>query len=77
MERVGAGAGGDVDDASVEATEFGWHVVCLDGELLDVVEDREEGHLTGFGLEGRDSVVEILVGARATSVDTRKQGPWR
>ena len=67
----------DIDDASVEAAELGGDVVGFDGEFLDVVEDGEEGNLSGFGLEGGDAVVEILVGAWASAVDARKQGSGR
>ena len=69
MEVVGAGAGGDVDDSAVEAAELGGDVVGLDGELLDVVDDGEEGDLAGLGLEGGDAVEDVLVGAGAAAVD--------
>ena len=73
VDLVGAGARGYVNDAAVEAAELGGDVVGLDGELLDVVEDGEEGHLAGLGLEGGDAVVEVLVGARAAAVDAREE----
>ncbi len=74
VEGVGAGAGGDVDDAAVEAAELGGDVVGFDGELLNVVEDGKEGNLTGLGLKGGDAVVEILVGARPAAVDAGEHG---
>ena len=73
VEGVGAGAGGDVDDAAVEAAELGGDVVGFDGEFLNVVEDGEEGDLAGLGLQGGDAVVEVLVGAGAAAVDAREQ----
>ncbi len=69
VECVGSGACGDVDDASVEATELGGDVIGFDGEFLDVVEDGEEGNLSGLGLEGGDAIVEILIRAGASAVD--------
>ena len=77
VDGVGAGAGGDVDDAAVETAELGGDVVGLDGELLDVVEDGEEGDLAGLGLEGGDAVVEVFVGAGAAAVDAGKEGAGR
>ena len=73
VEGVGAGAGGDVDDAAVEAAELGGDVVGFDGELLDGVEDGEEGDLAGLGLKGGDAVVEILVGAGTAAVDAGEE----
>ena len=74
VDGIGAGARGDVDDAAVEAAELGRDVVGLDGELLDVVEDGEEGDLAGFGLQGGDAVVEVLVGAGTAAVDAGEEG---
>ncbi len=74
MEAVGAGAGGEIDDASVEAAKLGGDVVGLDGELCDGVNDGEEGDLAGFGLEGGDTVVEVLVGAGTAAVDAGQEG---
>ncbi len=77
VEHVGAGARGHVDDSAVEAAELGGHVVGLDGELLDIVDYREEDHLAGLGLQRGDAVEQILVGARTAPVDARQQGAGR
>ena len=73
MDRIGAGARGDVDDASVEAAKLRGRVAGFDRELFDVVEDGEESNLAGFGLQRGDAIVEIFVGAWAAAVDAGKK----
>ena len=65
VQRIAARLGRQVDDAAVEAPEFGGRAVALDLELLDGVDVRKERDLAGFRLEDRDAVEEILVGPRA------------
>ena len=77
MKRVGARLRGQVDDAAVEPPELGRRAVALDLELLDRVDDGEEGDLPGLGLENRDAVEEILVRARPAAVDAWKLRPRR
>src|SRR5207253_7028683 len=47
--------------------------VQLDLEFLDCINDRKEGDLTGFRLQHRYAVKEILIGSRAASVDAREE----
>ncbi len=70
---VAAGLGRQVDDAAVEAAELGRRAVALDLELLDGVDVRKERHLAGLGLQHRDAVEQIFVGARPAAVDARQR----
>src|SRR5262249_30806725 len=69
---VGAALRRQVDDAAVEAAEFGGRTVALDLELLNRVDDREERNLTRLGLQDRDAVEQILVRPWSSAVDSRQ-----
>ena len=77
MDSVGAGTGCYVDHATVEAAKLRGHIIGFDGELRDIVKDREEGDLTGFGLKCGDAIVDVLIGPWAATVNAGKQGAGR
>ena len=66
------GLGRQVDHAAVEPAELGRRAVALDLELLNRVDDREERHLAGLGLQHGDAVEQVFVGARPAAVDARQ-----
>ena len=70
VKSVAPGPGRQVDDAAVEAPELGWRTVALDFELLNGVDIWKEGDLARFGLQDRDAVEQILVGARPSAIDS-------
>ena len=77
-KRVRPGPGRQVHHATVEAAKLGGRTVRLDLELLNGVDVRKEGDLTGFGLEDRNAVEQVFVGARPSPVDSRerRRGRW-
>lgn len=56
VPMIGAAARAQVNHAAIETAKFGRHVVGLDIDLLNVVDDREEDHLAGFRLQGGNAV---------------------
>ena len=78
VQVVRSGAGGEIDDSTIEAAELSGHVVGLDVELLDIVDDGKEGDLAGLRLQGGDAIEKIFVGAWAATVDARqKSSGWK
>ena len=74
METVAAGLRGQVDDATVEPSEFRRRAVALDLEFLDRVDDRKERHLTGLRLKDGNTVEQVLVRSRPSAVDPGQLG---
>ena len=72
-ELVAAGPRREMDDAAVEAPELGRRAVALDAELGDLLDDRQERDLPRLGLQHRDAVEDVLVGARTPAVDPRER----
>ena len=72
-KRVAAGFGRQIDDAAVEASELRGRTIGLDLELLDRVDVREEGDLSGLGLQDGDAVEQVFVRARPSAVDARQR----
>ena len=76
-KRIAPGLGRQVDDPAVEAAELGGRAVAFDLELLNRVDVRKERDLPGLGLQHRDAVEQILVGAGPAAVDARQRGRGR
>ena len=70
---VGAGLRGQVHHAAIETSELGRRAVRFDLEFLDRVDVGKERHLARLGLEHRDAVEQIFVGARPAAVDAGKR----
>ncbi len=77
MDGVRPGSRRQVHEAPVEPSKLRRHIVRLDGELLDVVDDGKERNLAGLRLQRRDAVEEVLVGTRTTAVDARQERAGR
>jgi len=72
VHRVRAAPGSQVDDTAVEAAEFRRRAVAFNLEFLNRVDHGDERRLAWLGLQYRDAVEEIFVGARPAPVDARK-----
>lgn len=68
-DLVPARSCGQVDDTAVEPPELRGWAVRLDSKFLDAVDVRKERDLPRFGLEDRDAIEDVFVGAGATAVD--------
>ena len=73
VQHIGPGFGREVDHAAVEPAEFRRRAVGFDLEFLNGIHDREERHLAGLGLQHRDPVEKVLVGARPAAIDPRER----
>ena len=68
VDLVGAGLGGDVDDAGGVA-EFGLEEIALDLEFLDGVEGRVDGGVADARVAEFDAVEQVAGGAFALAAD--------
>ena len=72
MDGIGSRPRGQVHDSPIEAPEFRTHRIGFHVEFLDIIDDGEERHLARFRLQSRDSIEQVLIGARTAAVDAAR-----
>src|SRR5262249_36531649 len=73
VEIISPGLCRKINYTAVESAKLGGRCVDLDLEFLNSVDHRTESYLSGLGLQSRNTVKQILVSTRTSTVNARKR----